>query len=388
MSAAACAGTRGYVSHRATRATVFLDRIATNVRAIRGVVGANVKVLAVVKADAYGHGSIPVATAAIEEGASWLGVACVDEGLKLRGAGIGAPILILGYVAPDELEAAVENGLSVPLGTASQCNELAAAARGLRSPVRIHLKIDSGMGRYGLLPEQVNEIARTLTGTRELRLEGCFTHLARGEEDPAVATNSQLERFRAALQALSRHGIEPELVHASNSGATLTAPQAHFNMVRAGLLLYGYRPEASLAPDLTFRPALEVTSRLARVQALPAGAGIGYGHTHTLTQDAKVGLVPIGYADGIHRSLSGKGFMIAGGARVPIIGRVSMDQCTVDLSDAGPAAEGDSVTVIGTQGSESIWADDVAQWAGTISYEILCGISPRVPRTYMGGASH
>ena len=231
-------------------------------------------------------------------------------------------------------------------------------------------------------------MARELVRTPEILVEGCFTHFARGEEDPALATNRQIERFQDALHAFARQGIEPEHIHASNSGATLVAGHARFNMVRAGLLIYGYRPASSLAPDLVIRPALELVSSLARVQELPAGASIGYGHTYTLTRPTKVGLVPIGYADGLQRSLSGKGYLVVGGARAPIIGRVSMDQTTVDLTNAGAVAEGDPVVVLGSQGGASVWADDLAQWAGTISYEILTGISARVPRSYLWSESH
>ena len=279
MSPSPWTASRVGASRRATRATVFLDRIASNMRAIRGVAGPGVQVMAVVKANAYGHGAVPVAAVALEEGAGWLGVACVDEGLQLRQAGISAPILILGYVAPDELATAVECNLSVTLGTTEQGAAIAAAARGLRGRARVHVKIDSGMGRYGILPEQTEDVALALAKTHEIHVEGCFTHLARGEENPAIATDYQLARFQDALEALARHGVRPEFVHVSNSGATLAAPQARLNMVRAGLLLYGYLPESSLAPDVTFRPALEVVSCLARVQVLPAGSGIGYGHT-------------------------------------------------------------------------------------------------------------
>ncbi len=387
MSTGFAPASTGAASHRATRATVHLDRIASNVRIIRRLAGDSVKVLAVVKANAYGHGAVPVAVTALDQGASWLGVACVDEGLELRNAGISAPILVLGYVAPAELESAAQTRLSVALGTMAQCAVIATAARGLREPLRVHLKIDSGMGRYGITLEQSQEAARELAKTPEVHVEGCFTHFARGEEEPALATDHQIEMFREALGILSRHGLTPDLIHASNSGATLIAPHARFGMVRAGLLLYGYRPERSLAPDLELRPALEVESCLARVQALPAGAGIGYGHTYTLPTPATVGLVPMGYADGLQRSLSGKGYLVAGDSRVPIIGRVSMDQCIVDLSGVDMLAEGDPVVVIGARGGASVWADDLADWAGTIPYEILCGISARVPRTYLAGGT-
>jgi alanine racemase len=243
------------------------------------------------------------------------------------------------------------------------------------------------MGRFGVLPEQIDTLARELRATPEIVVEGCFTHLARGEEAPALATDAQLARFEAALRALRRHGIEPRMVHAANSGATLTAPHARLDMVRVGLLLYGYRPDAGAESGLALRPALEIQSRLVRVETLPAGARIGYGHTYTLERAARIGLVPMGYADGLQRSLSDVGYLVVGGRRVPIVGRISMDQCTVDLSEVDGAREGDPVQVIGRQGAANVWAGDLATWAGTISYEILCGISPRVPRYYLAGAT-
>lgn len=374
-------------SRRVTRADVYLDRIKHNMQEVRSCVGRSVDVLAVIKADGYGHGAIPVANAALEAGARWLGVACVDEGVALRRAGIAAPVLVMGYAAADELPTAVEHRLTLTLGTLTQCEALLIAARGAGSAVRVHLKIDSGMGRFGILPHQVDAVARTLRATAEIEVEGCFTHMARGEEHPDLATTDQLSVFDHALARLGRHGIRPRVLHAANSGTSLTAPQAHYSLVRVGLLMYGYRPDGGNVPPLALRPAMEVRSSLVRVERLPGGSRIGYGHTFTLERPARIGLVPIGYADGLQRSLSGVGYLVAGGRRVPIVGRISMDQCTVDLSDVPEAREGDPVIVIGRSGETSVWADDLANWAGTISYEILCGITPRVPRYFFASGS-
>jgi alanine racemase len=377
----------GTSSRRPTRAIVYLERIAANVRAICDLVGPDVRVLAVVKANGYGHGAIPVARVALAAGASWLSVACVDEGLALRDAGISAPILVMGYTAPEEMAVAVRAGLTLTVGTAVQFGALAGVARDLRHEVRIHVKVDSGMSRYGFFPEQLEDLGRLLRATPEILMEGCFTHFARAEEHPGLATDRQFQRFSEAVDVLARQGIRPEILHAANSGATLIAPHTHLNMVRAGIVLYGYRPDRALAPEVRLQPAMEIRSCLARVETLPRGARVGYGHTHELQRAGKVGLVPVGYADGLQRSLSGSGYLVAGGVRVPIIGRVSMDQCSVDLSEAGPVVEGDPVAVIGAQGGASVWADDLGDWGHTIAYEILCGISQRVPRTYFGGAT-
>jgi alanine racemase len=382
MSAVDFITRQGIASGRVTRATVHLDRIAHNVRAVHAMVGDDVAVLAVIKADGYGHGAIPVARAALAAGATWLGVACVDEGLGLRAAGISAPILVMGYAAAAELPSAVRGNLTLTLGTLAQCGALAAAAHRSHSNVRVHVKIDSGMGRFGLLPSQLDQLAKTLKQSPEIEFEGCFTHLARGEEDPDHATNQQLAIFDASLRTLARHGIKPTIVHAANSGATIAAPGARFNLVRVGLLMYGYWPDSRPADYALLQPALEVQSALVRVETLPAGSRIGYGHTYTLPCAGRIGLVPMGYADGLPRSLSGKGHVIVGGSRVPIIGRLSMDQFSVDLSELGSVDEGDEVRIIGASNGASVWADDLATWAGTIVYEILCGISPRVPRGY------
>jgi alanine racemase len=370
-------------SHRVTEAFIHLDRLAANVHAIRALLGAQTALLAVLKADGYGHGAIPVAHTVLRAGAHRLGVACVDEGIALRSAGIDAPILVLGYAAPSEILPAMRHDLTLTLGTAAQMDALAAAAQHDGRPVQVHLKIDSGMGRFGILPHQIRAVATALRRMPLIAVEGCFTHFARGEEDPAITTDRQLALFEQSLRELHRWGVEPRMLHAANSGAILTAPHAHFQMVRCGLLLYGYRPDAGATPPPVLQPVMEVRSALVRVERLPRGTRLGYGHTHVLEQDATIGLVPIGYADGLQRRLSGRGFLVAGGERVPIVGRISMDQCMVDLSGAPATRVGDPVAILGEQAGTAVWAGDLAAWAETVPYEILCGISPRVPRRYL-----
>lgn len=382
MSAIEHPGPSLATSRRVTRAHIYLDRIEANARAVRALIGPDVALLAVIKADGYGHGAIPAAHAALAARATWLGVACVDEGVAVRAAGIRAPVLVMGHAAPEELRAAIGSDLTLTLGTATQCGAMLDAARQIGGPIRVHLKIDTGMGRFGLLPEHLEAVAPTLRDTRHIVVDGLFTHLARGEEDPRLATDAQLATFERAIALLARYGIRPRHLHAANSGATLIAPHARLTMVRAGLLLYGYRPDPAVLPELSLCPAMELRSTLVRVETLPAGAAIGYGHTHRLERPTRIGLVPIGYADGLLRALSDVGYLVAGGRRVPIVGRISMDQCTVDLSEAPGLREGDPVVIIGREGEASVWAHDLATWAGTIGYEILCGIGPRVPRHY------
>lgn len=369
-------------SRRVTRALIHLERLQANVAAVLGWIGPGVDLLAVIKAGGYGHGAVPVACAVLEAGARRLGVACVDEGLALRAAGIRAPILVMGHAAGAELRAAVQGNLTLTLGSAAQCAAMVDAVAGIGAEVGVHLKIDTGMGRFGILPKQVEEVARILRSAPSIVVEGCFTHLARGEEEPVLATDAQLDCFERVLAQLRDEGIDPPVLHAANSGAALIAPRARYSLVRSGLLLYGYRPDSAVAPTLTLAPVMELHSALVRVETLPIGASIGYGHTHTLSRPTRIGLVPIGYADGLPRALSGVGCLVVGGRRVPIVGRVSMDTCSVDLSEVPAAKEGDPVCVMGQQEDGAVWADDLAAWSGTICYEILCGISLRVPRHY------
>ncbi len=370
-------------SHRVTRAYIHLPRLRANVAAVNAWIGPDVELLAVIKAGGYGHGAVQVAVAALDAGATRLGVACVDEGLALRAAGVRAPILVMGHAATAELRTAIAANLTLTLGSVTQCQATAAAAETMGDRIGVHLKIDTGMGRFGILPDQLAATARALRAAKSIQIEGCFTHLARGEENPARATDQQLDCFEQVLTHLRREGIDPPLIHAANSGAALIAPRARYSMVRAGLLLYGYRPDAAIEPAPVLAPVMELHSALVRVETLPAGSRIGYGHTHALVGATRVGLVPIGYADGLPRALSGVGYLVVGGRRVPIIGRVSMDQCSVDLTEAPEAREGDPVCVIGRQGAGAVFADDLATWSRTISYEILCGISLRVPRHYI-----
>ncbi|MGH2389497.1 MAG: alanine racemase [Chloroflexota bacterium] len=370
-------------SQRVTRALIHLERLRANVEAVRTWIGPGVDLLAVIKAGGYGHGAVPVARAALEAGARRLGVACVDEGLALRAAGIRAPILVMGHAASAELRVAMLGNLTLTLGSVAQCEAMVAAVGGIGDEIAVHLKIDTGMGRFGILPHQIGAVARTLRSAPSIVVEGCFTHLARGEEEPARATDAQLDCFEQVLARLRDEGIDPPILHAANSGAALIAPRARYSLVRTGLLLYGYRPDPAVAPALCLAPVMELHSALVRVETLPAGASIGYGHTHTLTGPTRIGLVPIGYADGLPRALSGVGRLVVGGRCVPIVGRVSMDTCSVDLSRVPEAREGDPVCIMGRQGDGAVWADDLAGWSGTICYEILCGISLRVPRHYI-----
>lgn len=370
---------------RPVAAEIDLSAIADNVRGIKGLVGPSCRVLAVVKADGYGLGARWVALAALEGGASWLGVACVDEGEQLRRAGYSGPILVMSYTPPEEAEAAVRNRLTLVLHRERTAIAVEEAAKRLglgEGEITVHIKVDTGLGRYGCLPHELLPLARAVKKLPHLRLEGLMTHFADADNPHLSFARQQLSLFNELRREAAEQGIEFEIAHAANSAATLCLPEARLDMVRCGILLSGHLPAAHLAGTIDIRPALTLRAKLARVHDSPAGTTIGYGRTWMAPSPCAIGLVTVGYADGYRRILSNRAEALVRGQRVPVVGRVSMDQIGLDLTDVPNAREGDEVVLVGEQGSSSITVDDLARWADTISYEILCGLSQRVPRHY------
>lgn len=371
---------------RPVRAEIDLSAIAQNVRALRRVIGPRCRVMAVVKADGYGLGAPWVAAAALEGGASMLAVACVDEGIQLRRAGYSAPILVMSYVPPDEAIPAVRNNLTITLHRTRTAIALEEAASRCDLPlgqVPVHIKVDTGLGRYGCLPNEFLPLARAILQLPHLRLEGLMTHFAEPESPDLSFARDQLERFNRIRRQAAENGISFEIVHAANSAAALAMPEARFDMVRVGIILSGHLPSPLLRDTISLQPVLTLRTRLARVFRAEPGDTVGYGRTWTAERPSKIGLVTVGYADGYNRALSNKGEVLVRGVRCPVVGRVSMDQTSVDLTELPQVVEGDEVVLIGRQGDEVVTADDLGRWAGTISYEILCGLSARVPRRYM-----
>lgn len=370
---------------RPVHAEIDLSRIASNVQALKRVVGPGCKIMAVVKADGYGLGAPWVASAALEGGASWLGVACVDEGVQLRRWGYSGPVLVMSYVPPEEAETAVRNSLTLVLhsaGTARALEEAAAALCLGAGEVPVHIKVDTGLGRYGCTPGEFLPLARTLQRLPHLRLQGLMTHFADADSPDLSFAYRQLERFNSVRREAEEHGIRFELVHAANSAAALSMPEARFDMVRSGILLSGHLPARHLRDRIEVQPAICLYSRLARVYRAEEGSTVGYGRTWACADTALVGLVTIGYADGYRRAFSNRAEMLVRGRRVPVVGRVSMDQVCVDLTCVEGAAEGDEVVILGKQGAEEITADELASYADTISYEVLTGLSARLPKHY------
>jgi alanine racemase len=341
--------------------------------------------LAVVKAEGYGHGAVPVAQAALEAGAAWLGVALVEEGESLRDAGIDAPILVLSEPSPAAADAVVQHRLTPVVYTPSGIEALAKAVvdAGLDAPLSVHLKVDTGMHRVGCTVEDAIGLVDAIAARPELELGGVCTHFAVADEPDRDYTADQIARFDALLAQLEARGTRPGLVHAANSAGLLAHPDARYDLVRVGIALYGVPPAASLADRAELQPVLSLRARVSYVKELPAGTRISYGLRYELGRPARVATVPVGYADGVPRNLGlSGGEVLVRGRRFPIAGTVTMDQLMVDVGDA-PVEVGDEVVLLGRQGDEEIRAGEWAEHLGTIAYEVVTSIGPRVPRRYV-----
>jgi alanine racemase len=364
---------------RPTWLEVDLEAIAHNVQRVVEMVGSTVQVLAVLKADGYGHGAIRVARTALNNGASYLGVASINEGAILRRSGIEAPILVLGYTPAWQARDLVLHGLAATVFDLDVAQALSQAARELGGQLDVHVKVDSGMGRLGLLPGDVPPFVHDLLALPHLRLAGIFTHFSVADSDPAY-TRRQIATFRQVLAELEAAGAEIPLVHAANSAAILSLPESHFDMVRLGIAMYGLDPSAQVRCPPDFSPALAFKTQVAQVKALPVGSFVSYGNTYRTTGQQRIAVLPVGYADGFRRAPSHWGEVLVRGQRAPIVGRVCMDQTMIDVTDIPDVRQGDEVVLIGEQGEERITAEDVAQRLGTINYEVVSEILARVPR--------
>jgi alanine racemase len=370
--------------YRPVWAEIDLDAVRANVRTLAGV-ASPAALMAVVKADGYGHGAVPVARAALDAGAQWLGVALVEEGAELRAAGIDAPVLVLSEPPPPAAPAVVALGLTPVAYTRPGIDALAkAVADSGADPLPVHLKVDTGMHRVGCSVADACGLAESIATRDELRLEGVLTHLAVADEPDNPYTPHQLDRFDTLLDDLRRAGVAFDLVHAANSAALLAfADRARFDLVRCGIAVYGVPPAPGLAGRVPLRPAMAVKARVSHVKRLPAGARLSYGLRYTMPRDGTVATVPVGYADGVPRALSATGGeVLVRGRRHPMAGAVTMDQLMVDVGDAAVEV-GDEVVLLGRDGDAEITADEWAYRLGTIGYEIVCGIGRRVPRTYV-----
>lgn len=368
---------------RPTWLEIDLNAIANNTRQIKSLVGPDVRVMISMKANAYGHGALRVARTTLNNGAEWLGVAMVSEAQALRAAGVTAPILLFGYTPPWQARDAVRLDLRATVYDLAPALALAQAAHEQGSEARVHVKIDTGMARLGLRWEDLPAIVdffQTLRATPGLYVEGVFTHFATADSADQTYARRQLDRFHAVLAALDAAGLRPPITHTANSAATLTLPEAHFDLVRPGIAVYGLAPSEDMRLPEGFRPALAFKTQVAQVKEIPAGEGISYGATYVTTRPTRVAVLPVGYADGFRRGPTNWGEVLIRGQRAPILGRVCMDQCTIDVTNIPDAEQGDEVTLIGRQGADELTAEAVAARLGTISYEVVAELLARVPR--------
>ena len=360
-------------------AEVDLDVIEANVRGLAAL-AAPAKLLAVVKGNAYGHGSVPVSQAALRAGAWGLGVIGVDEGEELRSAGIDAPIVVLGASSAALAHRLVAARLRPTIASLSEAGALADAARAAGTRAPVHLKVETGLNRFGLRPNEAVALAEALREVEGVEVEGIATHLASVDEGDKTFTFQQYDAFRLCANRLPWVPLH----HIASTGALLDLPDLRLGLVRAGIGLYGYYPGEVTHP-IELKPALALRSRVARVADVPAGESVGYGRTWTASVPARIALVMAGYADGVRRVLSNQGVALVRGRRAPFAGRVAMDMLMLDVTHVPDVAVDDEVTLIGAQGSEAIDADEVGRLSGTISYEVLAGVMARVPRLYVRG---
>ncbi len=362
----------------ATWLEIDLQAIRGHVALFRRRTGA--EVMAVVKANAYGHGMVPVAQAALQAGAAWLGVARPEEASELRAAGLPAPVQVLGYTPQAQLDQMLQQQVSLTVWGPEQVAQAGAAAARTGHTARLHLKVDTGMSRLGIEASAAVDLARNLSQAPGVVLEGVFTHFARADEQEPGPTDEQARLFAQVLEGLSAIGLKPAWRHAANSAAGLTRPAAGCNLVRAGIALYGLAPSPQVPLPAGMRPALCWKAVLSQVKSLPPGRGVSYGHIYTTQKHERLGTVPVGYADGFRRVTGNQA--LVGGRRVPVVGRVCMDQIMVQLDAVPDAQPGDEVVLIGAQGEQTISADEIARHWGTINYEVTSGIAARVPRFY------
>jgi alanine racemase len=357
---------------------VDLGAIRSNVRRLGEI--SRRPVMAVIKANAYGHGLVDVGRAALQAGAAWLVTARLDESLALRHAGISAPLFVLGYAPPERVPEAAAAGVRLAVYDEGVAAVYSAQAQSAGHKLVIHAKFDTGMGRLGAAPEAGAEFISCLKQLPGLEVEGVFTHMAEADDPVQPTTDRQLDRFDRMLESLRANDLRPRLVHAANSASTLYFPRAYYDMVRPGIAIYGLNPSAEAPLKEGFVPALSWKARLVSVKMIPAGQGIGYNFRYRTTHEERIGVCSVGYADGFRRRLGNS--VLVGGRRVPVVGGVCMDQCMVQLDAVPEAKIGDEVVLIGRQGDARITPEEIAQDWGTSCYEVVSGLAARVPRVY------
>lgn len=365
-----------------TRARISLQAFRHNLRVVRSYVGKKVKIMAVVKADAYGHGMHRIAAEAFHSGAEYLAVARVDEGLRLRMNGIRQPILVCEIVPRTFLEMAIKNDLELTVSSVDGARQMNAVAGKLGVKARVHVKVDTGMGRLGFPLHAAVASLEQIARLRRLELVGVFSHFATSDDTDRTYALEQLGRFTHLLERVHRMKIEIPLTHMANSGAVITLPDSHFDMVRPGIMLYGYTPRKGMVTSRPLRPAMSLVSVVTLVKRMPKGVSISYGRRYFTKHDVWVAAVPLGYADGYSRKLTNNTEVLIGGKRYPVVGSICMDHVMVEIGRTKSVSVGDVVTFIGNDGNEWITAWDIAEKLHTVPYEVICMVNARVPREH------
>lgn len=364
---------------------IDLDAIAYNVRQIRKITDSKSQIMTIVKADAYGHGAVEIAKVALYNGSSALGVAIVDEGVQIRKNNISVPILILGYTPESKLEEVVKYDLIQTVFTYEMADAVSRAATKLQKTAQIHIKLDTGMGRIGFFPDSKSvDTILEINKLKNIKINGIFTHFAASDEQDKSFTYSQAKLFQDFCNELESKGLYIPIKHVSNSGAIIDLPQFSFNMVRAGIIVYGMYPSNNVDnTKLDLKPAMSLKTQISYIKDVPKDFCISYGRTFTTKKTSKIATIPVGYADGYSRLLSNKGRVLVNNQFANIVGRICMDQFMIDVSDIENVNIGNTVTLIGKQNDKSVTAEELASIIGTINYEIVCMISKRIPRVYI-----
>lgn len=369
------------------KACIDLGAIQNNIRNLKQMTGKNAEFMAVVKADGYGHGAVKVAQTALQSGATWLGVARLNEAVELREAGIKAPILIFGYIHPSQAVIIKELDLVTTVYGLNMAKALSREARLLNKPIKIHLKVDTGMGRVGMVikseKKQVQKKIQEIVKLPGIDLKGIYTHFAAADSKDRTYTDLQIELFASLLEDLKKISIDLEICHAANSAGIIEFPRSHFDMVRAGISIYGLYPSCEVdRSKVKLTPAMTLKSIVTSVREVPKGFYVSYGMTHETQKQTRLASIPIGYADGFSRLFSSNCTLLVKGHRVPVVGRVCMDQTLIDVGDIPDITPGCEVVLIGSQGDETIGADELANRINTINYEIVSALTARVKKVY------
>lgn len=367
---------------RPTFAEVDLSAITYNLQQIENKV-APAKIMAVVKANGYGHGMLEVARAALKQGVSYLGVALLEEGEQLRQAGIDAPVLVFGGVVPEQSNSFLDNHLDATVSNRRVAESLQKAARATGLRARVHVKIDTGMGRVGVDWRQAADFIKEIAAIDELDLIGVYTHFATSDERDKTFAHLQLQRFREVLNRVREAGIHIPIVHTANSGAILDLPETYFDMVRPGVMMYGYYPSAETSESVSIRPAMTLKTRVLQISEIEPGMSVSYGRRFIAQEKTRIATLPVGYADGYNRLLSNRGEVLIRGKKYPVVGRVCMDLIMADIGTYSDVREGDEVVLLGRQGDEEVSIYSICEKLQTIPYEVTCSVSERVPRVYV-----